>query len=71
MTEKEIQAQVTDLFNAIKANNDPRQREIDAAIVGRFLFNLERIADSLETLSDTAAAVTDHRHNEPAIRTRD
>lgn len=63
MTEKEIHAQVTDLFNAIKANNDPRQREIGAAMVSRFLFNVERIADGLSRLSET---VVDP--NEPYVK---
>lgn len=59
MTEKEIHDQVTELFDAIKSNNDPKQREIGALMVTRFLFNMERIADGLSRLSETVGDPND------------
>jgi hypothetical protein len=70
MTEDQITEQVTHLFNAIKANDDPTQRKIGAAIVSRFLFNFERIAEGLERLG-LAVDEGSHGYTYAAVRTRE
>lgn len=55
MNDKEIGQAVAGLFAAIKANDDSNQQAAGMALVTNFLVNQQRIADSLDKLSQCVA----------------
>lgn len=51
MTNEQITEQITNLFNAVRADDDATMRKIGASLVSMVLIDLHRIADAMTTMS--------------------